>query len=105
MPVVALIVYPNFSPFHFAVPYLVFNMELQERRLFDLKIVALGGQPLAAERALTVRPDGGLELTETADILIVPGWDDLNTPPEPDLVDALAHAHVTAGWILPNSSV
>lgn len=40
LPVVALIVYPNFSPFHFAVPYLVFNAELPEGRLFDLKIVS-----------------------------------------------------------------
>jgi transcriptional regulator GlxA family with amidase domain len=72
-PVVALIMYPNFSPFHFSVPYLVFSMEMAESRLFDLKIVSPGAQPLTAERAMTVQPDGGLELAETADILVIPG--------------------------------
>lgn len=54
VPVVALIVPPHTSPFHFAVPFMVFGMELAEGRLFDLKIVVPGGQPLQAERALMV---------------------------------------------------
>jgi transcriptional regulator GlxA family with amidase domain len=99
-PVVALIVYPHFSPFHFSVPYLVFNAELPEGRLFDLKIVSSGAQQLAAERALTLHPDGGLELTEAADILIVPGWHDLNVRPQPDLVSALSRAHVRGAHVV-----
>ncbi len=93
VPVVALIVPPRTSAFHFAVPLMVFSMELAEGHLFDLKVIAPGGQPLQAERALTVVPDGGLELTETADILVVPSWHDLDTPPQSDLVDALVRAH------------
>lgn len=72
---------------------MVFGMELAEGHLFELKIIAPGGQPLQAERALTVVPDGGLDLTETADILVVPSWHDLDTPPQSDLVDALVRAH------------
>jgi transcriptional regulator GlxA family with amidase domain len=79
---------------------MVFNMELPERRLFDLKIVAPDGQPLPADRALMVFPDGGLELTETADILVVPGWHDLSTPPQPDLADALARAHARGAHVV-----
>src|SRR5690606_22478388 len=97
---VALIAYPNFSPFHFGVPYLIFNMELPEQRLFDMKIVSLGAQPLTAERALTVQPDGGLELTEAADILVVPGWHDLSAPPHPELVDALVRAHARGAHVV-----
>lgn len=100
IPVVALIAYPNFSPFHFAVPYLIFNTELPGQRLFDLKIVSSDAQPLAAERALTVQPDGGLELTEAADILVVPGWHDLSIPPGPDLVDALTRAHARGAHVV-----
>lgn len=100
IPVVALIAYPDFSPFHFAVPYMVFNTVLPEQRLFELKIVSPGGKTLAAERAMTVRPDGGLELTETADILIVPGWHDLGTSPGPELLDALARAHARGAHIV-----
>ena len=79
---------------------MVFNIELPERRLFDLKIVAPDGQPLPADRALMVFPDGGLELTETADILVVPGWHDLSSPPHPDLADALARAHARGAHVV-----
>lgn len=99
-PVVALVVYPNFSPFHFAVPYLIFNAELPGGRLFDLKIVSSGAKALTAERALTMHPDGGLELADTADIVVVPGWDDLNVPPEPDLVSAMARAHARGAHVV-----
>ena len=53
-PVVALILYPHFSLFHFSVPHLIFSIELAERRLFDLKIVSVGAHPVTAERAMTV---------------------------------------------------
>lgn len=99
-PVVALIVYPEFSPFHFAVPYLIFSAELPEGRLFDLLIVSSGARPLAAERGLTAHPDGGLELAETADILIVPGWHDLDARPEQDLVLALSRAHARGAHVV-----
>jgi len=96
VPVVALIVPSQIGAFHFAVPYMVFNMELPEGRLFDLKV----GRPLQAERALMVLPDGGLELTETADILVVPSWHELTIPPQPDLVEALSRAHARGAHVV-----
>lgn len=99
-PVVALIMYPNFSPFHVSVPYLVFSAEVAEGRLFDLRIVSPGARPLTAERAMTVQPDGGLELAETADILIVPGWHDLDARPDPELVAALVRAHARGAHVV-----
>jgi len=99
-PVVALVVYPNFSPFHFAVPYLVFSARTAEGPLFDLKIVSSGGRQLAAERALTLQPDGGLELADGADILVVPGWDELDARPAPDLVEAMARAHARGAHVV-----
>jgi transcriptional regulator GlxA family with amidase domain len=99
-PTVALIVYPNFSPFHFSVPYMIFSAELPEGRLFDLRIVSSGAQPLTAERALTVQPDGGLELADTADILVVPGWHDLDARPDPELVAALRRAHARGARVV-----
>ena len=100
LPIVALIVYPNFSPFHFSVPYLAFNAEMPEGRLFDLRIVSSDGRPLAAERALTVQPDGGLELVDMADIVVVPGWHDLNAQPDAALVAALARAHARGAYVV-----
>lgn len=100
LPVVALIMYPDFSPFHFSVPYLVFSAQVAEDPLFDLKIVTPGGQPLKAERAMTVQPDGGLELADTADILVVPGWHDLDVRPPPELVAALARAYARGAHVV-----
>ncbi|MBI6799190.1 GlxA family transcriptional regulator [Pseudomonas syringae] len=99
-PVVALILYPDFSPFHFSVPYLVFSAKQLEGPLFDLQIVTSGAHTLRAERALTVHPDGGLELTETADILVVPGWHDLNALPGDDLVAVLLRAHARGAYVV-----
>jgi len=100
LPIVALIVYPNFSPFHFSVPYLAFNTEMPEGRLFDLRIVSVDARPLAAERAMTVHPDGGLELADMADIVVVPGWHDLNAQPDAALVAALARAHARGAYVV-----
>lgn len=99
-PVVALIAYPSFSPFHFAMPYMVFGSQLPDRRLFDLRIVAPDEQALAAERALTLTPDGGLELAETADILVVPGWHDLDVAPTAELQEALRRAHARGARVV-----
>lgn len=99
-PVVALILYPNFSPFHFSVPHLVFGTELAGGCLFDLKIVSPGAVPLSAERAMTVLPDGGLELAETADILVVPGWHDLEARPAPALTAVLTRAHARGAHVV-----
>ncbi|KMY02424.1 AraC family transcriptional regulator [Pseudomonas syringae KCTC 12500] len=99
-PVVALILYPDFSPFHFSVPYLVFSAKQPEGPLFDLQIVSSGAHTLRAERALTVHPDGGLELAETADILVMPGWHDLNARPGDDLVAVLLRAHSRGAYVV-----
>ncbi|WP_338761278.1 AraC family transcriptional regulator [Massilia sp. METH4] len=99
-PMVALIMYPDFSPFHFSVPYLVFSAQVADHPSFDLKIVTPGGQPLKAERAMTVQPDGGLEMADMADILVVPGWHDLDARPAPELVAALVRAYARGAHVV-----
>lgn len=100
VPVVALIAYPSFSPFHFAMPYMVFGARLPDRQLFDLRIIAPDEQALAAERALTLAPDGGLELAKTADILVVPGWHDLDVAPSAELQEVLRRAHARGARVV-----
>lgn len=92
-PRVGLILHPQFSPFHFSVPYMVFSITLPDGPLFELVIVAPGGQPLNSERAMTIEPDGGLELLDNVDIAVVPGWHDLNEAPPSELTEALARCH------------
>tara|TARA_R110000850_G_scaffold94242_1_gene198900 strand:+ start:1465 stop:1878 length:414 start_codon:yes stop_codon:yes gene_type:complete len=75
------------------VPYTLFGMALIDRPLFDLSLVAPGGETLEAEHAMTIRPDGGLELLDNVDIAVVPGWHDLSEAPPPALSEALIRCH------------
>lgn len=100
LPVVGLILYPNFSPFHFSVPYMIFNVTLSDKRLFDLKIIAATTQPQKAEGAMTVQPDGDWSLLKEVDIVIVPGWHELNEQPEPALIKALQCAYQRGAQIV-----
>jgi len=93
VPRVGVILHPRITPFHFSVPYTVFGMALPEHPLFDLSIVAMPGEPPESEQVVTVRPDGGLELLDSVDIAVVPGWHDLNEAPPPELVEALVRCH------------
>lgn len=47
-----------------------------------------------------MHPDGGLELAETADILVMPGWHDLNARPGDDLVAVLLRAHARGAYVV-----
>lgn len=96
---VALVAYNGFSPFHFSIPYMVFTIELPNQRLFDLKIVTADGKPLAAERALVLQPDAGYEAIETADLVIVPGWLNLDEAPDAGLIAALHSAHSRGAYV------
>lgn len=100
IPTVALITYPNFSPFHFGVPLMIFSAMPPDHALFELKIVTPHGDMQTAERALSVQPDGGLELVAQADIVIVPGWHDLDVIPETALMDALHQAHQRGAYVV-----
>ncbi|QCZ92631.1 GlxA family transcriptional regulator [Salinimonas iocasae] len=100
LPKVGLVVHPGFSPFHFSVPYMIFGMLLPDSPLFELKIVSPDGQPLASERAMTLTPDGGLALLNDMDIVVVPGWHDLNEPPSKELVDALQRCYHRGAYVV-----
>ena len=100
LPTVAMILYPQFNPIHFAMTYAVFSAEVDGAPLFDLKIVAPNKAAQKAERALHVQADGGLALLAAADIVVVPGWHDINEPPSQQLVAALQQAYVRGATVL-----
>lgn len=99
-PKVGLILHPQFSPFHFSVPYMVFGISLAEGPLFDLVIVASGGKAQDSERAMTIRPDGDLDLLDSVDIAVVPGWHDLNEAPPQELTAALTRCHERGAYVV-----
>ncbi|MDT3272059.1 helix-turn-helix domain-containing protein [Shewanella sp. SP2S2-4] len=93
VPTVALILYPHFSVFHVAVPQAVFSMQPDGKPIFDLKIVSIDCKPQHSDNWMTVQPDGGLELVELADIVVIPGWHDLESPPASNISEVLVRAH------------
>ena len=100
IPLVAVVVPRLIEPFHFSVPYIVFGSYIDGKPLFELKIVTQGAKPEGVERRIQIIPDGGLEMGEDADILIVPFWHDLEKPPESDLISLLRKVHVKGGVIV-----
>ncbi len=92
-PKVGIILHPQFSPFHFSVPYMVFSTRLPEGPLFDLITVAPQGKALNSEPFITIHPDGDMELLDTVDIVVVPGWHDLNEAPSSEIKAALIRSH------------
>lgn len=100
LPLITLVLYPNISPFHFSIPYMIFNLEVEEHKLFDLKIVSIEKRKQESQDAITIKSDGGLELLEKADIIIIPGWHDLTKPPKPCLVNAVSQAYTRGAQIV-----
>ncbi|WP_425915701.1 GlxA family transcriptional regulator [Acinetobacter sp. TSRC1-2] len=95
LPMIGLYVYPNINPFHFSIPHIIFNIKLEDQPLFEMKIFSLDGQPVTTEQSMMIIPDGGIELMQNADVIIIPGWDDLNHKPEQVLIDGLNQAYQT----------
>lgn len=93
IPVIGLFVYPNINPFHFSIPHIIFNIKVEDKPLFELKIFSIDGQPVKTEQSMIIIPDGGIELIKSFDLVIIPGWDDFNHKPEESLIEGLNQAH------------
>jgi hypothetical protein len=64
IPVIGLFVYPNINPFHFYPPYHL-QYQIEDKRLFDLKIFSIDGQPVKTEQSMMIIPDGGSNLLKS----------------------------------------
>lgn len=93
IPVIGLFVYPNINPFHFSIPHIIFNIKVEDKPLFELKIFSIDGQSVKTEQSMIIIPDGGIELIKSFDLVIIPGWDDFNHKPEESLIEGLNHAY------------
>lgn len=93
IPVIGLFVYPNINPFHFSIPHIIFNIKIEDKSLFNLKIFSIDGQPVKTEQSMIIIPDGGIELIPEFDLVVIPGWDDFNHRPEDSLIKSLQYAY------------
>ena len=91
-PTVALIVYEQMMPIHFAMAYSVFSMsDLNGKPLFDCKIVSDSDN--LTNSLFHIHLDGGLEWLENADIVVMTGWHDTQVMPSEALLTALRQAY------------
>ena len=91
-PTVALIVYEQMMPIHFAMAYSVFSMsDLNGKPLFECKIVSDSDN--LTNSLFHIHLDGGLEWLENADIVVMTGWHDTQVMPSEALLTALRQAY------------
>ena len=95
IPKIGLFVYPNINPFHFSIPHIIFNIKIEDKALFDVKIFSIDGQSVKTDQSMMIIPDGGIERIHDLDLIIIPGWDDFNHKPDTALIEALNWAYQT----------
>jgi len=90
-PSVAVVAFDRISPFHLAVPSVVFGDVHPSVPRFDFSVCAAEPGPLSTTVGFTVSVAHGLEVLGTADIVIVPSWrDPAEQPPQPLLAALVA---------------
>ena len=86
---VAIIPTNGFSPFHFSVPCILFGPSMPEPDLFRVVICAQEPGIVQSDIGLSIHVEHGLEQLDSADIVIVPYWNNPVEKPEQALLDKL----------------
>lgn len=92
---VVVLAYQDLCLFEFAVAVEAFGLPRPELEpdWYALRVASLDAPPLRATSGVLVSVDGGLELLEEADIVVLPGWKSLVDDPPAALLSALRRAH------------
>jgi AraC family transcriptional regulator, transcriptional activator FtrA len=90
-PLVVALVYDGLCTFEFGVAYEVFGLRRPEMGpgWYRFRTAAVEEGPLRAAGGLGVTPDGGAELLEQANLIVIPGWRGIDQPAPPQLQRAL----------------
>lgn len=91
-PRVAVLAYPGISPFHLSAPFLVLGQQFPDGPRYHLEVFAERPGPIPTEAGFPVGVDAGLDLLDSADIVVIPSWLPENTPSDA-LLSRLAAAH------------
>ena len=91
--VIAVTTFDGISPFHLAVPCVVFGDVHPGAPAFAFRVCAGEPGPLRTTAGFAVATHHGLEAVAEADMVIVPSWRDPEEAPPPALLEALRQAH------------
>jgi transcriptional regulator GlxA family with amidase domain len=95
MHAVAAVVGQGCLTFDLAVPCEVFGWDRSYLGVdwYDFKVVAADEPPIRTSTGFTIDTPHGLDVLESADTIIIPGWADADLPPSRELMDALRAAY------------
>lgn len=101
-PLVAALVYDGLCTFEYGVAVEVFGLPRPELGpdWYRFASCAVEPGPLRAVGGLRVDADAGLELLETADLIVAPGWKGVEVEPPAALVAALSRAHARGARLM-----
>ncbi|MFN5938968.1 MAG: helix-turn-helix domain-containing protein [Polaromonas sp.] len=97
---IAVIAFDRISPFHLAVPCVVFGENHPGCPAFDFKVCAAESGRLRTSAGFDVAVRDGLSALKQADIIIVPSWRDTAEKPPKALLRALNNAHARGAKIV-----
>ena len=89
---VAIVAVEGFSPFHYAVPCMLFGDSVSESKRFNLHICAERPGLLRARDGFALYASGDYAVLEQADIVVVPYWGEVDRRPPQALLDSLVRA-------------
>jgi transcriptional regulator GlxA family with amidase domain len=99
---IAVVAFDRISPFHLAVPCIVFGEERGGIGVppFDFRVCAAEPHALATSAGFTIAAHHPLDALSEADVVIVPSWRDPAETPPAALLAALRAAHARGAWIV-----
>lgn len=94
-PLVVALLYDGLCTFEFGIVAEIFGLSRPELGpgWYRFASAAIEPGPLRAHGGFRILPDGGPELMDTADLIVIPGWKGVDTPVPQDLLVCLQRAH------------
>ncbi|MBK1836153.1 transcriptional regulator FtrA [Azospirillum sp. YIM B02556] len=101
-PLAVALAYDGLCTFEFGVAVEVFGLPRPELGpdWYRFAVAALDAGPLRAMGGIRIEADGGLDLLDQADVIVVPGWRGASEPVPDPLIDALRLAEARGARIL-----
>lgn len=100
VPLVAVVAFNHFSPFHLSVPCIIFGDLLHDQKLFELRIYAYEPGTLCSNEGLSVEASLSEGDLAQADIIIVPSWRNPAEKPNQSMLDSLVIAHARGSQVV-----
>lgn len=99
---VTVLAFDGISPFHLAVPCMVFGEDRRDIGLPEIafQVCAMRAGPLLTSVGLELVTRHGLDDLLAGDIIIIPSWHEFDAPPPQALLDGLVRAHARGAQVV-----